>query len=405
MSNKINSKFKKTISLIISSSLVVFSVIPNVLAKDISINNIDKNTKENYDNKKINNNASTGYINIQENSNEKFNLNNFKKNHRFLYKFGKYSLYAGIINKVGKYGKLALREVCLRAYRAWYLRDVVTKIDGYSEEEINQHLNEEIEKYKNREKNIFKIDEKLIEKADKRLLLLTLMKLNYLFDKYNKFTKDLIEHKNKKTGNDKEFVLRLMNTKDDLPEFLKGEAMTEFDLGGIAFSNLSNFKQKLYEYKVSVKLGFWSPSNIDELIDHAITHEFGHAMEILYIISIENVNIPKIRGMDMIDYLEMLIDAKKMKRKKKNHWFNKLNDAADSIKKEICKNTNSDEISIYGSTKSVEFFAEAFAYLECSNKEDINEIGKNTEKFIVEKMKYLLPENSKFCNNGITNIE
>ena len=398
MSNKINSKFKKTISLIISSSLVVFSVIPNVLAKDISINNIDKNTKENYDNKKINNNASTGYINIQENSNEKFNLNNFKKNHRFLYKFGKYSLYAGIINKVGKYGKLALREVCRRAYRAWYLRDVVTKIDGYSEEEINQHLNEEIEKYKNREKNIFKIDEKLIKKADKRVLLLTLMKLNYLFDKYNKFTKDLIEYKNKKTGNDKEFLLRLGSFKDDGIISFIFEARTETDLGGFAFANLSNFKEDLYQYKKALKSGLRSPHNMDELIDYIITHEFGHAIEYLYIINTQNLDIPKIRGMGIIDLYKIAEEAQKMK-KEKNHWMYKLKDAADSIKEEICKNVASNLISRYGMTASTEFFAEAFAHLECSNKENINEIGKNTEKFIVEKMKYLLPENSKFFNN------
>ena len=390
MSNKINSKFKKTISLIISSSLVVFSVIPNVLAKDISINNIDKNTKENYDNKKIDNNASTNYINIKENSNEKFSFNNFKKNHPSLYKFGKYGLWSMGIYTVCKCTKLA--------YREWYLKDVVTKIDNYSKEKINQHLNKEIEKYKDRERNIFKIDEKLIEKADKRVLLLTLMKLNYLFDKYNKFTKDLIEYKNKKTGNDKEFLLRLGSFKDDGIVSFIFEARTETDLGGFAFANLSNFKEDLYQYKKALKSGLRSPHNMDELIDYIITHEFGHAIEYLYIINTQNLDIPKIRGMGIIDLYKIAEEAQKMK-KEKNHWMYKLKDAADSIKEEICKNVASNLISRYGMTASTEFFAEAFAHLECSNKENINEIGKNTEKFIVEKMKYLLPENSKFFNN------
>ena len=337
MSNKINSKFKKTISLIISSSVVVFSVIPNTLAKDINTNNIIKNTKEN------NVKEITNTDNIKENINKPttslVNINNFKKNHPSLYKFGKYGLWSMGIYTVCKCTKLA--------YREWYLKDVVTKIDNYSKEKINQHLNKEIEKYKDRERNIFKIDEKLIKKADKRVLLLILMKLNYLFDKYSRFTKDLIKYKNKKTGRDKEFLLRLGSFRDDGIISFLFEARTEADLGGFAFANLSNFKEDLYQYKKDLKSGFSSPHNMDELIDYIITHEFGHAIESLYIINTQNLDIPKIRGMGIIDFY-------KIAEKEKNHWIYKLKDAADSIKEEICKNANSDRISIYGSTASTE---------------------------------------------------
>ena len=54
-------------------------------------------------------------------------------------------------------------------------------------------------------------------------------------------------------------------------------------------------------------------------------------------------------------------------------------------------------ISAYGGQNSQEFFAEAFAHLECTdNPENVNEIGRRIESYIVNKMEYLPKENSKF---------
>lgn len=50
-----------------------------------------------------------------------------------------------------------------------------------------------------------------------------------------------------------------------------------------------------------------------------------------------------------------------------------------------------------GNSSPIDFMAEAFAHLECSNRKDVSQLGKETEKFIVEEMKFLPKEKSVFC--------
>ena len=60
------------------------------------------------------------------------------------------------------------------------------KVEKQINEIIEKQIDEEIKTYKNRAKDVFEFDDTLIEKIDKKILCLSLMKLNYLFDKYKR---------------------------------------------------------------------------------------------------------------------------------------------------------------------------------------------------------------------------
>lgn len=324
--------------------------------------------------------AFTDNINNSQSKTTKSTLSTAKEGYKKHPKLFKLGIATGIAGAA-----FAGYKIGFWAYREWYIRDISTIIDGLTSQQINENLQFEIEKYKNRDKDIFKIDDNLIKKSDKRALLITLMKLNYLFDKYEGFTKELIEYKKSiKT----DFLLRPLNVSDD-GYIITSMAIerTEVDLGGFAFK-LNNYKNTLYSCKKSVKSHFWSTRNMDELIDSIITHEFGHAIISLYIIKKYNLQIPKIRGLNIIEILKLAIN--------KND-ISKLALKTENIVNSITNEKNS-FISKYADNSPSEYFAEAFAHLECNDISNINEVGKNTEKYIIENMKYLDKSKSKFYN-------
>ena len=53
----------------------------------------------------------------------------------------------------------------------------------------------------------------------------------------------------------------------------------------------------------------------------------------------------------------------------------------------------------YGNSDPKEFIAEAFAHLECSYPKDVSKLGKETERFIAEEMKFLPKEKATFTEN------
>lgn len=70
----------------------------------------------------------------------------------------------------------------------------------------------------------------------------------------------------------------------------------------------------------------------------------------------------------------------------------------DDLSKNVdFNNTDECPMGTYGETSPHEFLAEAFAHLECSDRKKVSKLGKETEKFIVEEMKFLPKSESKFC--------
>ena len=134
-------------------------------------------------------------------------LKEFAKNNPYLVWFG----LSLILDLAFKAYNAAVYEW---KFRRWDVNKVATKIDNLSDEEIDKKIDEEIEKYKNRAPDVFKVEDKLAKESDKRLFLLTIMKLNHLFDKYSGFTERLIDYKRNK-ADDKEFLLRRITLKDD----------------------------------------------------------------------------------------------------------------------------------------------------------------------------------------------
>lgn len=371
--------FKKFLSAGMSCVIAVNSFFPNVSAK-IQPNDISDA-------------ANASRMKCVETI-ELGSVKNFIKNHPTLVWYG-LVLVCSLIH----------RAVSEWKFREWDLRKVTTKIDNLSHEEIDKKIDEEIEKYKKRAPDVFKIDGNLIKKSDKRLFLLTITKLNYLFDKYSGFTERLIDYKRNK-AEDKEFLLRRITLKDDgLSIWLKALQATYYDLSGFVFGNLSNYKRLLYSAYKSVNTKFWSPRRQDELIDSIITHEFGHAMETLYVIEKCNLKIPTIRKYySFKGYLNAnKRDLEKFKRCQDKVAIEIINCYSVSCDSNATIKTIKDYegFSKYGSSSSGEFFAEVFAHLECSDEDKVLDIGKNIERFIVEEMHYLSPKESKFCKTDL----
>ena len=71
------------------------------------------------------------------------------------------------------------------------------EVDTLTDAEINSLIDKEKNEYVNRAPDIFEFDDTLIEKIDHKILLLSLIKLNYLFEKYSGFTKSFIDYRRK----------------------------------------------------------------------------------------------------------------------------------------------------------------------------------------------------------------
>lgn len=296
---------------------------------------------------------------------------NFYKNHPYI---SQTILYFGTYYTIDVLISHAVRE--------WDLRDVTTEIDGLSNTEVKKELKLEVQKYKDRAPDIFTIDGDVVKKSNPRMLLLTMKRLNYLFDKYENFTKELIKYKKSDKTDIKEFRIRFMNLFDDGKLSYKAELVTGLDLSCIMFNKTTfcrNYRTNLYKYKGTVEKKHWSPHDMDKLIEYVITHEFGHLLESLYITKKSDIEWKKVTPSSKRYYKsESQIEQEEL-------MLAKVNPMAVKIKREILQKLgkyDSRTISIYGQSDPLEFFAEAFAHMECSSEENINPIGIATRNYI-----------------------
>lgn len=223
-------------------------------------------------------------------------------------------------------------------------------------------IEKEIEKYINRAPEVFEIEESVIKETDPEILLRTLIQLNKLFDKYKGFTKELIKTK-KSNRHSKKFTLRLLNESENTL------ASAYVNLAGINLTE--KYYNKNNKYLINTKRSsYHSPYDDDKSVESVISHEFGHVMEFLYISKNTDIKWEDYDSHTTInEYFEYIADQKA--EIIKNQIIEKAN------KKNICE-----DLGTYSKTNSYEFFAEAFATLQCSTDSQYKYIRNAVQKTI-----------------------
>lgn len=299
------------------------------------------------------------------------------------------------------------------------------QINRLTPAEIKELIDEEKNEYIKRAPDVFEFDNTLTEKVDHKILLISLIKLNYLFDKYEGFTTNFINYK------------RALNTKFRL-QFDDHTGNMSGGINSINFGVQTTVYNQFYQWAVRFlcKFGINSPCDRGRELEFPITHEFGHVIEHLYIfaphLELFNSRLKMKKSCDNIRTLRQTlvssssnytdtVDFALLKEFSLNcilqgeiECLKSLNTLLKSelrvrkfikttqeniIQSQILQGLEGQNsiISAYGGQNSQEFFAEAFAHLECTdNPENVNEIGRKIESYIVNKMEYLPKENSKF---------
>lgn len=260
---------------------------------------------------------------------------------------------------------------------------VTTAADDLTDEQVEERLCDEIDKYVDRAPDVFEIEDSLIEKSHPKSLLLTLTKLNELFDKYCGFTDALIKYKR---SQGEQFTLLPISIRYYPLGCLRAEELAEFDLGGIAFGNLGNYESTLYKYYNLHRTNWFAACDNDKLIEYTVAHEFGHVMEFLYI-TLQNKIDWKSCGKLRRKYTLSLIISTIFKDKTFK-TVSLLKDSAKNIGNDILKRAKANKqyhpsmVSRYADSdvSLMEFFAETFAHSECSTY--VNPLGQASQEYI-----------------------
>lgn len=396
----LKNEFLKIVSLCLASVMLVGSVPQNILA------------------------TSEDTTALQQTIHKDNKLKNFYKQHPKLSKLGIAAGAIGGLAGIGKVGSLIHRER--------YIKDVKTNIDNYSASEIKGLLKYEINYFINFAPDVFEVEQKLIDESDPRALLLTLMKLNDLFDKYSGFRDQFIAYKRSKQ---KKFSLTSFNFKDDRLASLIYEQITEPDISAIRLGNLKHFKKSLFRAKCAVDTHQWSPRSESNLLDSVVTHEFGHLMFIFelirsnkfqpiknsrelnaYIKTLPRENRDNTVKSSLADFVNLLICSQEVTDSFVSSYETEGQDESPILKKIQKKDIDVSGVhtyyssmyrispfemftslfSAYGATTPQEAFAEIFAHLECTdNSDDIDEMAHKLEAWLVT-VGFLPAQNSKF---------
>lgn len=331
-----------------------------------------------------------------------------------------------------------------------------TNIYQMSEESVKEQLYYEFVRYINRAPDVFKIDEELIRKSNPRALLINLSTLNYLFDKYNPLTEKLIKIKRHSTNRTFKLMLKkksesktlqsstidlggifLNNTRNSYEEeFGKISRLTNGYLSKInkdqayesaiihEFGHLMTFLYTIDKYHLNMS-GIRTThdqkltDSISQLLSKfvkqnytkvAFRGEFEHYCRELDSMGLNNAEerqyvleiLPHLKPNKQREFLEIVRVLYCNNLSQKELYLSKKIDSESKIiKKAITQGINTEDknecpMGTYGNTDSSEFVAEAFAHLECSNPKDVSKLGKETERFIIEKMKFLPNEKATF---------
>lgn len=258
-----------------------------------------------------------------------------------------------------------------------------TAVDTLTHDQVKAQLDQQIAKYISRADEVFEIEASLIEKSHPKLLLLTLTKLNQLFDTYRGFTDALITYKR---SQGEKFTLLPISIRYYPLACLRAEELSEFDLGGMAFGLSGDYEGTLYKYFDYHRTNWLAGCDTDQLIEFMVAHEFGHVMEFLHITLEKNINwklCKKPRGRYTLGII--ISQASKDKTFK---TISLVKDSATSIGKDIIARARKqgkfhyNMLSRYADSDAslMEFFAETFAHSECSKS--VNPLGQVLQEYI-----------------------
>lgn len=331
-------------------------------------------------------------------------------------------------------------------------------IYSISQETLREQLDYEIKRYINRAPDVFKIDERLIRYSDIRALLINIATLNYLFDKYHLFTERFISFK--RQSQNKVFILTFepnatfpQGTTSDLSGFylnnmdnyLSRDIQAQSE---VLYNKLSSRKLcEAYESimvdtfgrlmvffyaidKHHINLSGINAIATSERIRQMMSVTNGmlsnpnyvrkkplptpYDKELAAILNSFSIPISNKSKEETLNGLQLLKPSKQREyvniiRMISTMWSpnavnieTTLQSEASAIKENITRSIDASNFAqcpmgTYGQTEPSEFLAEAFAHLECSDHKKVSKLGKETEKFIVEKMKYLPKTKAMFC--------
>lgn len=331
-----------------------------------------------------------------------------------------------------------------------------------SGESVREQLNYEIERYKNRAPDIFKIDENLIRRSDPKALLINLSTLNYLFDKYNLFTEKLIalkrRIKNKSfilTSEPNPEPNCLQSTTSDLGgiylnhlnSYLQGKRIAEIDARtnwcskrnlceayeSILVNGFGHLMLYLYTIeKYNLDMSNVNAISVSKFVDQVIGPTFNSFLNqnctrknpkptpydedlkrILNRCPTQLSNTTKERYLSYLrltkpgkqrEFLNIVQTICAIWNPNSVRVEETVRNEARVIKSDLTRSIDTSNriqcpMGECGNSSPIDFMAEAFAHLECSNRKDVSKLGKETEKFIVEEMKFLPKEKSTFCNH------
>ncbi len=193
----------------------------------------------------------------------------FKKEHPKLLKAG-----IGIGGTILGVGALGIGVLAFgdKIVQEVYLRDVTTAVDNMSDKEVEEKLKNQIETFKDHDRSVFVIEDELIKKAHPRLLLIILMKINRLFEKYPVFTRELIESRKFMKST---FSLKLVKR--------KARTVMSSNMEGVGINELwaLHFKKSLAFGRMAIDINFHPPAELNQIIEFVITHEMGHVLQFL----------------------------------------------------------------------------------------------------------------------------
>lgn len=291
-----------------------------------------------------------------------------------------------------------------------YMRKILpAEIIKISKQEMEERLSIEINKYINRASDVFEFDYDLMSKVDNKILLISLIKFNYLFDKYRGFTEKFIAYKRE---NHSKFKIKVMTNNIHVMD-------TNFNFLSFLPGNLSSYEEHITFNCLDSIIGFYSPGDIAYWINNHVIHEFGYLMRMYFVLQ------------DPSDFCDTVYNAKKaVQRIKKNDnkfvkakygleyvkdvlWLKALCfwdpffdgeskgdepkakkikienprlQGVNKVKKDILNSLKSSAIHVkkYGEVSPLEFFTQAFINLECTeNPNDLNETSEKLQKLLI----------------------
>lgn len=318
----------------------------------------------------------------------------------------KFKCSGGETNAPGLFGNPAMDcncRCCLTHIPRWAINTPLSKIDNANPFKDDGSVNLiDGKNYNEYKKNYYKYLNN--NKNDDKIL--SINECKELIQKYNIIfvEEDLNKIDNKLLSDNSKQIDNLLNKYPTMQEYLENRKMV---LGAENFSNYSmvaSFTSSIDNKKLTMSLSKTKYNNYDKFINaekkdielfhsmpcadnmlsvYSITHEFGHFVESKFI---DEYN--KEHFAEFLNMKTRALNAKTISQSKKilKDWEKKIGNSIAEDILDIAKNDNNfslkENLSDYGNTDSLEFFAECFANMECGEP---NDLGKAMEKYLKNK--------------------